>query len=191
MLSNACSSPAANQSRVQIRTIFHWYSKGNYQNSLLRPRGMIFVEIKSLLALKAQPPLPMRHFNCSIESFARRPGKTSCRYELLLNCIELWPIRHWWIVHWWIEGRTTDKESRFSIIRATYRSRTSTCWVASPFCIPSQFSIGHQCNHYVIAKHFCPAADYYVIPCKRLSYFSSSLVPRSNSSLWQVCPSCL
>ena len=35
MLSNACSSPAANQSRVQIGTIFHWYSKRNYQSSLL------------------------------------------------------------------------------------------------------------------------------------------------------------
>ena len=161
------------------------------------------MEIKSLFALKTQPPLPMRYFNCSIESFARRPGKTKCKQELLLNCIaELWPIRHWWIVHWWIErpgtirhwwieGRTTDKESRFSIICATYQSRTSTCWVASPFCIPSQFSIGHQCNHYVIAEHFCPVSDYYVIPCKRLSYFSSSLVPRSNSSLWQVCASCL
>ena len=52
MLSNACSSPAANQSRVQIGTIFHWYSKRNYQNSLLRPRGEIFVEIKSLLPSK-------------------------------------------------------------------------------------------------------------------------------------------
>ena len=46
LLSNACSSPAANQSRV------HWYSKRNYQNSLLRPRGEIFVEIKSLLPSK-------------------------------------------------------------------------------------------------------------------------------------------
>ena len=48
-----------------------------------------------------------------------------------------------------------------------------------------------KCNHYVIAKHFCPVSDYYVIPCKRLSYFSNSLVPRSNSSLWPVCASCL
>ena len=45
----------------------------------IRPRGKIFVEIKSLFALKTQPPLPIRYFNCSIESFARRPGKTMCK----------------------------------------------------------------------------------------------------------------
>ena len=59
----------------------------------------------------------MRYFNCSIESFARRPGKTRCKQELLLNCIaELWPIRHWWIVHWWIERPRTIRH----------------CWIERP-----------------------------------------------------------